>query len=278
MRKILIVVFILLSVVGYSQSSLTNNAVFNLKDSRSSSIWKFHFLNNTDSLYTLDSVGIQFIRAARFKAKTTAQRPAFAVAGMMIYNSDSAALEYYDGAAWQKLSIAAGSSTPTLQQVLTAGSTLSSSATITTGSNTFTINTNSGTRFHINASGNVGINGTTTSGYDLHVNGLFGATSGAAGLYFNGTTNLTYAVGSNSATWRIQGDSRYFVHNVSSSGYLFYPATDNAREYKIQEVGGGNIFGIDFANKLIKGHSVPTATANDTKLVVRGSSDSAFRQ
>lgn len=54
--------------------------------------------------------------------------------GLLIYNTDSTAFCYYNGAAWVKVgSGGGGGSTPTLQQVLTAGSTLTTNNTINNG-------------------------------------------------------------------------------------------------------------------------------------------------
>lgn len=268
MKKLLALFFISLSLGSFAQSNLTNNAVFNLKDSRNTNVYRFAYLNNTDSIATMDSVGLRVIRPMRFKGRTTAQRPAFAVEGMMGYNTDSLKLEYYDGAAWQSL----GTSTATTYSsgsglTLTAGQfklggSLSENLSLnTTGAYTVSFTDGTTPMIYIDANERVSIKGTNNGGYDFFINGQFGASSGTGSLYFNGATNLTYSAGSASATWRIQGNSKYFVHNVGTNGYLFYPSTDNTLEYKIQEVGGANIFGIDFANKKVKLHAVPASSS-----------------
>ena len=63
------------------------------------------------------------------------------VAGLMVYNSDSASYVFYNGSVWLKMGSGSGGvSTPTLQQVITAGSTLTTDNTIGGGGNTLNIN------------------------------------------------------------------------------------------------------------------------------------------
>lgn len=276
MKNIVTGLLLLIGVGASAQTPLYTNSVINLKNG--TPVYKFNWLNNTDSIATIDSVGFNFIRAARFKSKTTAQRPAYAVAGMLIYNSDSSALEYYDGSLWQKLSIAAGVSTPALQSVLTAGSTLSTNNTITVGTNTFAINSNSGVKFNVSAGGLVSIGGTNNAGYNFFVNGQFGAESGTGAIYFNGATSTIFTSGTASLNLRLIGNSKEFRQIINTTDYTIAPYTDNTLPYRIKNFAGTTLQEIDFANSLFKVNAIPAATSNDTKLVVRGSSDSAFRQ
>lgn len=78
--------------------------------------------------------------------------------GLIIFNSTIDSLQYYNGIAWLDIG-AGGGSTPTLQQVLTAGSNITSSLNINAGANL------------VNFTGsNPGVNYEFTSG--LSVNGL----------------------------------------------------------------------------------------------------------
>ena len=276
MKRIVLGLLLLIGIGASAQTPLYTNSVINLKNG--TPVYKFHYLNNTDSIVTIDSVGVNFIRAARFKAGTTAQRPAFAVAGMLRYNSDSSALEYYDGSLWQKLSIAAGVSTPALQSVLTAGSTLSTNNTITVGTNTFAINSNSGVKFNVSTGGLVSIGGTNNAGYNFFINGQFGAESGTGAIYFNGATSTIFTSGTASLNLRLIGNSKEFRQIINTTDYTIAPYTDNTLPYRIKNFAGTTLQEIDFANSLFKVNAIPAATSNDTKLVVRGSSDSAFRQ
>lgn len=276
MKKILFGLLLLIGLGVQAQTPLYTNSVFNLKNG--TPVYRMVYLNNTDSVVSIDSVGVNFIRAARFKAKTTAQRPAFAVAGMLIYNSDSSALEYYDGSLWQKLSIAAGVSTPGLQSVLTSNSTLSANNTITVGTNTFAINSNSAVKFNVSTGGLVSIGGTNNAGYNFFVNGQFGAESGTGAIYFNGATSTIITSGTASLNLRLIGNSKEFRQIINTTDYTIAPYTDNTLPYRIKNFTGVVLQEIDFANSLFKINAMPTATAGDTKLVVRGNSDSAFRQ
>jgi len=276
MKKILIGLLLLIGLGSVAQTPLYTNSVINLKNG--TPVYKFNYLNNTDSIAVIDSVGFNFIRAARFKSKTTAQRPAFAVAGMLIYNSDSSALEYYDGGAWQKLSIAAGVTTPNIQQVLTAGSTTSANHTLTVGTNTFAINSNSGVKFNVSTGGLVSIGGTNNAGYNFFINGQWGAESGTGAIYFNGATSTIFTSGSAQLNLRLIGNSKEFRQIINATDYTIAPYTDNTLPYRIKNFAGTTLQEIDFANGLFKVNAIPSATSNDTKLVVRGSSDSAFRQ
>lgn len=285
MKKIIIAVLLLCSFTGYAQSYLTNNAIFNLKDSRNSSIYKFHYLNNTDSIFSIDSVGIKAIRPVRFKGRTTAQRPAFAVEGMMGYNTDSLKLEYYDGAAWQSLGIStattytAGSGLTLTAGQFKLGSTLTENLSLSTGG-TYTFSLTDGTTpmIYTDANERVSIGGTNNSGYKFFVNGDFGAASGTGALYFNGATSLIYTAGTADMALRLSGRSKEFRHLIFTSAYVFRPNTDNTLPYEIQNVAGEKIYATDFSNKLNKLYYVPTATSTDTKLLVHGNSDSAIRQ
>lgn len=57
--------------------------------------------------------------------------------GLVIYNTTIDSLQFYTGSAWIDLGGSGGGSTPTLQQVLTAGRTLTSAFTVNNGTNTY---------------------------------------------------------------------------------------------------------------------------------------------
>lgn len=81
-------------------------------------------------------------KGALFPRMTGAQQNAITspVAGLMIYNTDSLAYCFYNGSAWLKMGTGSGGGTPNLQQVLDAGSALTSSETITLAGNALAIN------------------------------------------------------------------------------------------------------------------------------------------
>lgn len=55
--------------------------------------------------------------------------------GLLVYNVDSLAFCYHNGSAWVKLAAGGGGSTPTLQQVITAGDITADSFSVASGSN-----------------------------------------------------------------------------------------------------------------------------------------------
>jgi len=285
MKKILFIILCFVSTVSFAQSYLTNNAVFNLKDSRNSNVYRFAYLNNTDSIATMDSVGLRIIRPLRFKGGTTSQRPAFAVEGMLWYNSDSLKLEYYNGAAWQSLGVStsttytAGSGLTLSAGQFKLGGTLSENLSLsTTGAYTFSLTDGTTPLIHTDINERISIGGTNNSGYKFFVNGDFGAASGTGALYFNGATSLIYTAGTADMALRLTGRSKEFRHLIFTTAYVFRPNTDNTLPYEIQNVAGEKIYATDFSNKLNKLYYVPTATSTDTKLLVHGNSDSAIRQ
>lgn len=283
MKKLLALILILFSLGGYAQSNLTNNAVFNLKDSRNTNVYRFAYLNSTDSIATMDSVGLRVIRPMRFKGRTTAQRPAFAVEGMMGYNTDSLKLEYYDGAAWQSLGIStattytAGSGLTLTAGQFKLGSTLSENLSLNTGG-TYTVSLTDGVTpmLYIDANERVSIKGTNNSGYDFFINGQFGAASGTGGLYFNGATSLIYTAGTADMAIRLTGRSKEFRHSINSTAYVFRPNTDNTLLYQIQNVAGEIISSVDFANKKVSFNYTPASSSPYSILLKQ--SDSSVSQ
>lgn len=67
--------------------------------------------------------------------------------GLLIFNTDTAKYRFYNGSAWETIGAGSGSgATPTLQQVLDAGSTLTSSETVNVGTNRLNISGSSTSR------------------------------------------------------------------------------------------------------------------------------------
>lgn len=228
-----------------AQTPLYTNSTINLKNG--TPVYRLNFLNGTDSIASFDSVGLKMIKPLRFKGWNTAGRPAFALPGMVGYNSDSSALEFFDGTSWQKISIAAGVSTPGLQAVLTSNSTLSTNNTVTIGTNTFAINSNSAVKFNISTGGLVSIGGTNNAGYNFFINGQFGAESGTGAIYFNGATSTIFTAGSANLTLRLIGNSKEFRQIITGTDYTLAPYTDNTLPYRIKDFGGTTRFQVDFA-------------------------------
>jgi len=85
----------------------------------------------SNALFSVSSTTGASIPAPRM---TAAQMNAIVspLSGFMVYNTDSLAYCYYNGSAWRMIGASGGGSTPTLQQVTTAGNTVTSGADVTT--------------------------------------------------------------------------------------------------------------------------------------------------
>lgn len=241
MRKLILLVFVLASFASYGQSSLYGNAVINLKDPRNTSIYKLHYLNNTDSVLTVDSVGLQLIRSARFKGGTTAQRPAFAVAGMLRYNTDSSKLEYYNGSAWGSLAAStaasynAGSGLTLTGSDFKLGGTISENTTLNTGG-TYTWSLTDGTTpmIYVDANERVSIKGTNNSANQFYVNGTMGAADGSV-LFSFAAASLQYYCPSSDMIIRLNGQSEEWRFVKAASEFVIYPTTTNADPFRIKD-------------------------------------------
>lgn len=209
MKKVLTILAVLLSLAGFSQSNLTNNAVINLKDARSSSIYKWIWLANTDSIAKVDSSGVQFIRPARFKAWTTVTRPLAPLTGMVGYNSDSSYLEYYNGSAWQAIGTGGGAGGSDGSAYHKTGDAFGATATLgLTDGFALNIITNNTTRIALPAS---------TGTINIPVDKLSIGTSGTDGqLEFNrssgGTAILRISVSGSSAIFNSLGGTNQFQY------------------------------------------------------------------
>lgn len=210
MKKVLTILLVLLSLAGFSQSSLTNNAVINLKDARNSSIYKWIWLANTDSIAKVDSSGVQFIRPARFKAWTTVTRPLAPLPGMVGSNIDSGyAIEYYNGSVWQPIGSGGGGGGSDASAFHKTGDAFGATSSLgLTDANILNIITNNTARIVLPA---------TTGTINIPVDKLSIGTSGTDGQFelnrsSGGTAILRISVSGSSAIFNSLGGTNQFQY------------------------------------------------------------------
>lgn len=284
MKKLILIISFLWAFGSFAQSSFYNNAVWNLKDPRSTNIYKLHYLNNTDSILTIDSVGLNFIRASRYKGWSTLNRPAFAVAGMIGYNTDSAKFEFYNGSAWGTFSAStsssytAGSGLTLTGSQFKLGGTISENTSLSTGG-AYTWQLTDGTTpiIHSDVNERVSIGGTNNAGNKFYVNGTMGAADGSV-LFSFASASLQYYAPSSDMIIRLNGRGEEWRFTKFTSSFDIYPVTTNADPLRFRDNANGDIMHIVPSNKTVLLFSVPAATSTDTKLLVHGNSDSAIRQ
>jgi hypothetical protein len=211
-------------------------------------------------------------------------RPAFAVAGMIGYNTDSAKFEFYNGSAWGTFSAStsssytAGSGLTLTGSQFKLGGTISENTSLSTGGS-YTWQLTDGTTpiIHSDANERVSIGGTNNAGNKFYVNGTFGGADGSV-LFSFASASLQYYAPSSDMIIRLNGRGEEWRFVKFTSSFDIYPVTTNADPLRFRDNANGDIMHIVPSNKTVLLFSVPAATSTDTKLLVHGNSDSAIRQ